>query len=54
MQKPEEGFVFYDSERKPDYFYQESKSFEHLLEFLNSGFIESELLRLGKGEYAPV
>ena len=29
--KPEEGFCFHDSERKPDYFYQESKSFEHLL-----------------------
>ena len=34
--KPEEGFVFTTVKRKPDYFYQESKSFEHLLEFLNS------------------
>ena len=32
--KPEEGFVF--TTVKSDYFNQEPKPFEHLLEFLNS------------------
>ena len=35
--KPEEGFVFHNSERKSDYFYQEPESFKYLLEFLCFG-----------------
>ena len=34
--KPEEGFVFTTVKEKSDYFNQEPKPFEHLLEFLNS------------------
>ncbi len=50
--KPEEGFVFTTVKENPITSIQEPESFEHLLEFLNSlGFLESELLRLGKGEY---
>ena len=34
--KTRRGLRFHDSERKSDYFNQEPKPFEHLLEFLNS------------------